>query len=106
MPDVLLSVIRIHFAISHIRTGDIKHGTGSAIIHRIILVGTSNRATGVLQLQALRIDSDDHIVLARILFLCLSVDPDIDHIACSGSATKRPPADAHVRVMGIKFKRG
>lgn len=96
MSDVLLSVIRIHFAISHIRTWYIKHGTGSAIIHRIILVGTSNRATRVLQLQALRIDSDDHIVLARILSLCLFVDSDIDHttMACSGSAIKRPPAYA------------
>jgi hypothetical protein len=86
--DVLLSVIRIHFAISHIRTGYIKYGTGSAIIHRTILVGTSNRATRFLQLQASRIDSDDHIVLARILSLCLSVDSEIDHVtmACSGSA--------------------
>jgi hypothetical protein len=71
--DVLFSVIRIHFAISHIRTGYIEYGTGFATIHLIILVGASNRATRFLQLQALSIDSDDHIVLAGILSLCLSV---------------------------------
>lgn len=98
MSDVLFSVIRIHFIISHIRTGYIKYGTGVAIIHRTILVGTGNRTTRVLQLQAPRIDSDDHTVLAGILSLCLSVDSDVNHITIASTRTRVPRAgDAYNR---------